>query len=83
MFKERNFCKKYRLFQHIIFLMFIDLGKIYQSYYLLISAMLGKVTEMSVLDCKRSCLAYNNFLRINKEVRQMAACVMSLFSQQQ
>ena len=29
MFEERNFCKKYRIFQNIIFLLFIDLGKIY------------------------------------------------------
>ena len=69
MFQQRNFCKKYRIFQNIIFLVFIDLGKIYQSYYLLITTMLGKIETMDVINCKRSYLAYSNFVRINKEVR--------------
>ena len=79
MLEERSFCKKYRIFLNIIFLLFIDLGKIYQSYYLLISTMLGYISDMDVIDCKRSYLAYSNFVRINKEVRQMAACVMGMF----
>lgn len=82
MFEERSFCKRYRIFQNIIFLLFIDLGKIYQCYYLLITTMLGHIEEMDVTDCKRSYLAYSNFVRINKEVRQMAACVIGMFSQQ-
>ena len=82
MFEERNFCQKYRIFQNIIFLLFIDLGKIYQSYYLLITTMLGYIDEMDVIDCKRAYLAYSNFSRINKEVKQMAACVVSLFDRQ-
>ena len=45
--------------------------------------MLGYIDEMNVTDCKRSYLAYSNFVRINKEVRQMAACVTGLFDQQQ
>lgn len=45
--------------------------------------MLGYIDEMDVIDCKRSYLAYSNFVRINKEVRQMAACVMGIFDQQQ
>lgn len=28
-FEERNFCRRYRIFQNIVFLAFIDLGKIY------------------------------------------------------
>ena len=83
LFEERNFCQKYRIFQNIIFLVFIDLGKIYQSYYLLITTMLGWIADMEVQDCKRSYLAYTNFVRINKEVRQMAACVINLFERQQ
>jgi hypothetical protein len=82
-FQEKIFCKKYRIFQNMIFLLFIDLGKIYQSYYLLITTMLGYIDEMDVIDCKRSYLAYSNFVRIHKEVRQMAACVIGLFDKQQ
>ena len=36
LFEERNFCVKYRIFSQCIFLTFIDLGKIYQAYYLLV-----------------------------------------------
>mmetsp|Transcript_6136 Transcript_6136/g.9852 ORF Transcript_6136/g.9852 Transcript_6136/m.9852 type:complete len:81 (-) Transcript_6136:2529-2771(-) len=80
MFEQRNFCKRYRIFQNIIFLVFIDLGKIYQSYYLLITTMLGKITLMEGIDCKRAYLAYSNFVKINKEVRHMAACVVGIFN---
>ena len=83
MFEERNFCKKYRIFQNIIFLLFIDFGKIYQSYYILITTMLDHIVTMDVNDCKRTYCAYSNFVRINNEIRQMAACVISMFNKQQ
>lgn len=41
--------------------------------------MLSRINDMSIGDCKRSYIIYTNFVRINKEVRQMAACVVSLF----
>jgi len=41
--------------------------------------MLGHIGEMNVIDCKRAYLAYSNFVRINKEVRQMGACVIGMF----
>ena len=83
MFEERNFCKKYRIFQNIQFLLFLDFGKIYQSYYILITTMLGHIEQMEVTDCKRAYCAYSNFVRINNEIRQMAACVISMFNKQQ
>lgn len=83
MFMERNFCKKYRLFQNIIFLQFLDFGKIYQSYYILITTMLGHIEEMEVNDCKRAYCAYSNFVRINNEIRQIAACVIGMFDKRQ
>lgn len=43
-FEERNFCKKHRIFENTIFLVFIDLGKIYQSYYLLVTTMLSRIS---------------------------------------
>lgn len=63
--------------------MFIDLGKIYQSYYILMSTLLEYVNDMDLLDCKRAFLAYSNFVRINKQVRQMASCIISMFDKEQ
>jgi hypothetical protein len=45
--------------------------------------MLGHIEEMEVTDCKRAYCAYSNFVRINNEIRQIAACVISMFDKQQ
>jgi len=41
--------------------------------------MLAKIPEMTAQDCKRAYLAYTNFVKINREVKQLAATVISLF----
>lgn len=83
MFEERNFCKKYRIFQNHIFLLFIDFGKTYQCYYILFTTLLDHVERMDLVDCKRTYCAYSNFVRISKEVRRVSSCVVNMFSAQQ
>lgn len=45
--------------------------------------MLGYIDEMEVTNLKRAYLAYSNFVKIHKEVRQMAACVVVMFNERQ
>lgn len=61
-------------------MLFVDLLKIYQSYYLLVTVMLEKFTEMDLKDAKRAFLIYLNFIKINKEIRKMASTVISEFN---
>ena len=60
----------------MIYLVFVDLLQIYQSYYLLISVMLEKFDEMNLKDAKRAFIIYLNFMKINKEIRKMASSIL-------
>jgi hypothetical protein len=60
----------------VIYLVFVDLLQIYQSYYLLISVMLEKFDEMNLKDAKRAFIIYLNFMKINKEIRKMASSII-------
>ncbi len=60
----------------MIYLVFVDLLQIYQSYYLLISVMLEKFDEMNLKDSKRAFIIYLNFMKINKEIRKMASSII-------
>lgn len=42
--------------------------------------MLEKFTEMNLKDSKRAFIIYLNFMRINKEIRKMATCIISEFN---
>ena len=78
-FEQKAYCQGYRLFHSVIYLLFVDLLKIYQSYYVLISVMLNKFAEMSTKDAKRAFIIYMNFIKINKEIRVMALSIMHEF----
>lgn len=65
---------------NVIYLLFFDLLKIYQSYYLLVTVMLEKFDKMDLKDAKRAFIIYLNFIKINKEIRKMASCVILEFN---
>jgi ANTH domain len=67
------------LLQSVIYLVFVDLLQIYQSYYVLITVMLEKFEEMSLKDAKRAFIIYLNFVKINKEIRKMASTIIADF----
>lgn len=69
-----------RILQSVIYLVFVDLLQIYQSYYLLISVMLEKFDEMTLKDAKRAFIIYLNFMKINKEIRKMASSIIQEFN---
>ena len=61
-------------------MLFVDLLKIYQSYYLLITVMLSKFDQMTLKDSKRAFIIYTNFIKVNKEIRKMANCIIHEFN---
>lgn len=58
----------------------MDLLKIYQSYYLLVTVMLEKFEEMDLKDSKRAFIIYLNFIKVNREIRKMAAVIVQEFN---
>lgn len=79
-FAQKTYCHNYRIFHNIIYSLFVDLLKIYQSYYVLVSVMLDKFEEMDLRDAKRAFIVYLNFIKINKEIRKMALSVLQEFN---
>lgn len=79
-FHNKEACKSSRLLTSIIYLLFIDLLKLYQSYYLLITVMLERLPEMDLSDTKRAFIVYTNFVRFNKEIRSKAVSICKEFS---
>jgi hypothetical protein len=79
-FEQKAYCQNYRLLHSVIYLLFVDLLKIYQSYYLLVTVMLEKFDEMDLKDAKRAFIIYLNFIKINKEIRKMASTIIVEFN---
>ncbi|CDW78428.1 UNKNOWN [Stylonychia lemnae] len=79
-FQQKNYCQNYRIFHGVIQLLFVDLLKIYQSYYLLTSVMLQKFEEMELRDAKRAFIVYLNFIKLNREIRKIAAVIIQEFN---
>lgn len=65
--------------QSVIYLVYVDLLQIYQSYYVLITVMLEKFEDMSLKDAKRAFIIYLNFVKIHKEIRKMSATISADF----
>lgn len=64
---------------HIFYQLFVDLLKIYQSYYLLITVMLENYEKMSLMDKKRAIIIYLNFIQINKEIKKISLVIKEEF----
>lgn len=79
-FEQKQYCQSIRVLQSVIYLVFVDLLQIYQSYYLLVTVMLEKFGEMKLSDAKRAFIIYLNFVKINKEIRKMASSVIQEFN---
>jgi nitrate/nitrite-specific signal transduction histidine kinase len=75
--EQKQLCMRLRLFQTILYQLFVDLVRIYQSYYMIITYLLSLFDQMSANNAKRTFIIYNNFIRINKEIRNVATWVMS------
>lgn len=79
-FELKELSKKNRLLYHIFYQLFIDLLKIYQSYYLLVTVLLEKFNHISIIESKRTIIIYLNFVKINVEVRKIATSMIKKFN---
>lgn len=79
-FEQKEYSQHHRLLHSVYYLLFMDLLKIYQSYYILVSVMLEKFEDMQLKDAKRAFIIYLNLVRVNKEIRKMATCILKEFN---
>ena len=55
----------------------MDLLKIYQSYYVLVTVLLESFTDMKIIDKKRSYIIFNNFIHINSETKRISDTIIA------
>lgn len=71
-FEHQTFCKRTRLFSNVIYLLFTDLLQIYKVFYVLVTEILERFTEMSVDQAKKGFIVYQNFVNLTNVMRGKA-----------
>lgn len=79
-FERKTYCDRFRLLNNMLYLLFMDLIRIYHDYYLLITVTQDKFSKMDVQDQKRTFIIYLNFTKINTEVKQLTPVMMKDFN---
>lgn len=78
-FEHQNFCKRTRLFSNIVYLLFQDLLQIYKVFYMLITEILERFSELSIDQAKKSFIAYQNFVNLTDIMKGKADFIMKEF----
>lgn len=79
LFDEVNFARKYRLYQKIIELVFVDLTDMYQYQYILLSEMLQRFNSMRVRDAKKTFIFYVRYFKLTESLRLVEKMIASKF----
>lgn len=61
-YEHQSFCKRTRLFSNVVYLLFIDLLQIYKVFYVLITEVLERFTELPIEHAKKAFVVYQNFV---------------------
>ena len=78
-FEHQNFCKRTRLFSDVVFLIFQDLLQIYKVFYVLVTEILERFTELSVDYAKKAFVVYQNFVSLTGIMKSKADFIMVEF----
>lgn len=78
-FEHQNFCKRTRLFSNVIYLLFQDLLQIYKVFYVLVTEILERFSEMSIDQAKKAFVVYQNFVSLTNVMRGKADKIMLEF----
>ena len=79
-FERKTYCGQYRLLNNMLYLLFLDMIRIYHDYYLLLTITQQKFGKMNVRDQKRTFIIHSNFLTINKEIKKITPRMMKDFN---
>ena len=72
MFENREFCKKTRLFQNFVYMLFLDLIKIYNVFYIMTTEILDRFKRMSHKEMEKAFAMYKNFINFTTSVKKEA-----------
>jgi len=71
-FENKEFCKKARLFQNFVYMLFLDLIKIYNVFQIMMAEILDRFKKMSLKDMEKSFGIYKSFLKFTENVKKEA-----------
>lgn len=73
MFENKDFCKKARLFQNFVYMLFLDLIKVYNIYYILITEVLDRYKKtLTLQEMEKAFVMYKTFIQFNEIVKREA-----------
>ena len=78
-FEHQNFCKRTRLLSNVIYLLFQDLITIYKVFFVLVTEVLERFSELNVDMAKKAFVVYQNFVNLTSTMKSKATFIMSEF----
>ena len=79
MFENNDYCRKHRLHQNFIYMIFLDLVKIYNVFYIMTMETLDRYKRMSSSEMNKALILYKNFCSFTETLRKEANTVPMLF----
>lgn len=71
-FENKEFCRQSRLFQNLIYMLFLDLIKVYNIFYIMITEILDRFKKMPIKDMEKALQMYKEFIRFTDDVKREA-----------
>lgn len=79
MFENNDFCRKYRLHQNFIYMIFLDLVKIYNVFYIMTMETLDRFKKMGSAEMNKALVMYKNFCSFTDTLKKEANTIPMLF----
>ena len=74
-FENKEFCLRTRLFQNFVYMLFLDLIKIYNIFYIMVTEILDRFKNMTFQDMEKSFKIYRNFIKFTDDVKKEANAI--------
>ena len=78
-FENTDFCRKTRLFQNFIYMIFLDMVKIYNVFYIMTMETLDRFKKMSASEMSKAMVMYKNFVSFTETLKKEANTIPMLF----
>lgn len=78
-FEHQNFCKRTRLLSNVIYLIFQDLIQIYKVFYVLVTEILERFSDLTYDQANKCFVVYQNFVNLTSIMKTKAEFIMREF----
>jgi hypothetical protein len=79
MFENNDFCRKFRLHQNFVYMIFLDLVKIYNVFYIMTMETLDRYRKMNVNEMTKALVMYQNFCNFTESLKKQANTIPMMF----